>query len=64
MVSLACSPFKARQWSAQRWSHVRRTVACRHPVAFGGAPLAGAFLLTWSAATTSYILFHDDACGC
>jgi murein DD-endopeptidase MepM/ murein hydrolase activator NlpD len=37
------------------------TVARRHPLACAGALLAGAFLLTWSAATTSYILFHDDA---
>lgn len=36
-------------------------VARRHPIACSGALLAGAFLLTWSAATTSYILFHDDA---
>lgn len=36
-------------------------VAKRHPVACSAALLGGAFLLAWSAATTSYILFHDDA---
>ena len=61
MVSLARSPSRTWQWSPQRWSHVLPTVARRHPLACAGALLAGAFLLTWSAATTSYILFHDDA---
>lgn len=56
MSSLARSLSKAR-----RWSHSLPLVARRHPIACGGALLAGAFLLTWSAATTSYILFHDDA---
>lgn len=56
MVSEVRSPF-----GMERWSHVLPTVARRHPLACAGALLACAFLLTWSAATTSYILFHDDA---
>lgn len=43
------------------WPHLMPRVVRRHPVACGAALLACAFLLTWSAATTSYILFHDDA---
>lgn len=45
----------------RQWSDLMPSVARRHPLACGGALLTGAFLLTWSAATTSYILFHDDA---
>ncbi|MDF2996207.1 MAG: hypothetical protein K0R27_1844 [Xanthobacteraceae bacterium] len=46
---------------AQRWSHLLPLVARRHPLACCGTLLAGTFLFAWSAATTSYILFHDDA---